>query len=142
MYVDNGHEMGAKRLLIVEEHVPFRQALAWVLDRKLGLETVAEAGSLAEARAGVLDGGADIAIVELKLPDGDGVDLIFELDDAGFRVLVLTVNSDPGWHARALAAGAEEVLTKMASLEEIKGAMMRLASSREQSLPSESGGPR
>lgn len=119
------------RLLLVEDRGLFRQGLACVLDREPGFEVVGQAGSLAEARVRVSGGEPDVVVAELELPDGDGVDLISELYNIGFRVLVLTISLDPDRHARALEAGAEEVLTKMASLAEIREAIKRLARAQE-----------
>lgn len=68
------------RVLLVDDHGSFRRALAMYLEREADLEVVGEAGSVAEgcglAREGVR---FDVAVVDLGLPDGDGVDLIREL---------------------------------------------------------------
>ena len=71
------------RIMLVEDHVSFRQALAFMLDRDPGFEVVAQAGTLTEVRRG-LDGrkipeGIDAAIIDLALPDGNGADLIGDL---------------------------------------------------------------
>ena len=121
-----------KRVLLVDDHVLFRQCLACVLDRSNpGFEVVGQAGSLAEVRASKEAGGIDIALVDLGLPDGDGVELVRELREANppVPVLVLTTVFDPAWHARAREAGAEGVLTTAASLQEIFEASKRVAAS-------------
>jgi DNA-binding NarL/FixJ family response regulator len=116
-----------KRVLLVEDHAAFREALARVLEWDAGFEKVPQAGSLNEGltRAGVLD--VDVAVVNLGLPDGDGVDLIAKMrkTEPDVPVLVLTLSRDPAHHARALEAGAERVLTKDASIEEIVDAVRR-----------------
>ena len=118
------------RVLLVEDHAAFREALAKVLQWEAGFEKVPQAGSLSEglARTGVLDGDLDVAVVNLGLPDGDGTDLIARLrrTEPDVPVLVLTLSRDPARHARALEAGAERVLTKDASIEEIVDAVRRL----------------
>lgn len=116
-----------KRILFVEDHASFRQALTEVLGRA-DLGEVSQAGTLAEGRELGSPGEVDIAIVDLGLPDGDGLELIGELRTAIPRapVLVLTVSVDPGTHARALDAGADEVLSKTAPLAEIVEAIQRL----------------
>jgi DNA-binding NarL/FixJ family response regulator len=118
-----------KRVLLVEDHAAFRESLAKVLEWEAGFEKVPQAGSLGEgpARAGVLDGDLDVAVVNLGLPDGDGVDLIAKMrkTEPDVPVLVLTLSRDPAHHARALEAGAERVLTKDASIEEIVDAVRR-----------------
>ena len=59
------------RVLLVEDHAAFREALAFLLGREPDLEVVAQAGSLAEAR-GALGGSLDVAVVDLGLPTGTG----------------------------------------------------------------------
>jgi DNA-binding NarL/FixJ family response regulator len=66
------------KLLLVDAHSSFRQALAFVLNSEAGLEIVAQAGTLDEGRR-TLD-GSDLVAVEPLLPDGDGLELISDLD--------------------------------------------------------------
>src|SRR5215204_3507579 len=75
------------RLLLVEDHASFREATASVFEREPGFEVVGQAGSLAEARKMLEDGAseADVALVDLGLPDGYGGDLIKELRAADPR---------------------------------------------------------
>ena len=117
-----------KRVLLVEDHAAFREALAKVLEWEVGFERVPQAGSLSEglARAGVLD--LDVAVVNLGLPDGDGTDLISQMrsTEPDVPVLALTLSQDPARHARALNAGAKGVITKDSSIEEIVDAIRRL----------------
>ncbi len=117
-----------KRVLLVEDHAAFREALAKVLTWAAGFENVPQAGSLSEGLARVLDGDLDLAVVNLGLPDGDGTDLIAQMRRTGpdVPVLVLTLSRDPARHTRALDAGAQRVLTKDASIEEIVDAVRRL----------------
>ena len=117
-----------KRALLVEDHAAFREALTKVLEWEAGFEKVPQAGSLSEglARAGVLDGDLDVAVVNLGLPDGDGTDLISQMRSTDVPVLALTLSQDPERHARALDAGAKGVITKDSSIEEIVDAVRRL----------------
>lgn len=70
---------------------------------------------------------ADLTIVDLDLPDGAGVDLIGELRGVApdVPVVAITTSRDPERYARALQAGADEVLTTAVSGEEIIGAARR-----------------
>ena len=71
------------RILLVEDHASFRQTLAYVFDQQPDFQVVAQAGSLAEARR-TMDGSetADLGVIDLSLPDGEGTDLIAELREA------------------------------------------------------------
>ena len=130
-----------KRVLLVEDHAVFRQALALVLKREMDLREDAQAGSLAAGRAcvAVLYGAIDLAIVDLLLPDGDGTELIRELHqrEPAVPVLALAESKDRERYARAFEAGAGRVLAKSASLEEVLAAVRRLGRSGAPFRPTE-----
>jgi DNA-binding NarL/FixJ family response regulator len=104
------------RVMLVEDHIAFRQSLALLLSREPDLEVVAQAGSLAQARQ-MLDSRLDVAVLDLGLPDGDGRELIGELRrrNAGISILVLSVMLGPSHLEEVLKAGADAVLHKVAS---------------------------
>ena len=116
------------RVILVEDHIAFRQSLALLLSREPDLEVVAQAGSLAEARE-LLNSRLDVAVLDLSLPDGDGRELIGELQraNAGISVLVLSVTIRPGRLEEVLKAGADAVLHKVASPATIVEEVRRLA---------------
>ena len=118
-----------QRLLLVEDHASFRQTLALVFGGEPDFEVVAQAGTVAEAREVMGDREADLGVVDLSLPDGEGVDLIEDLRQANphFAALVLTASLDRAEHARAVEAGAAGVLHKSADVDQILDAARRLA---------------
>jgi DNA-binding NarL/FixJ family response regulator len=123
--------MGATRtvrVMLVEDHVAFREALAFLLSREPDLEVVAQAGSLAEAREALLDGRLDVAVVDLVLPDGDGRELIGELRrrNSGVSVVVLSAAMGLGDLDEAVKAGADAVLDKVESPPTIAEEVRRL----------------
>jgi two-component system KDP operon response regulator KdpE len=119
--------------LLVEDDARFREAFARAVGQALAPERLevdfVEAGSLAEARARLLEGGLDAALIDVGLPDGDGLDLVREIDGgAGVRIptLVLTANLDHFVATRAVDAGAQRALSKVLSIPETVGAIKRL----------------
>jgi DNA-binding NarL/FixJ family response regulator len=118
-----------QHLLLVEDHASFRQTLARVFDQEPEFEVVAQAGSLSEARRVMEGRKADLGVIDLSLPDGEGVELIEDLREANplFAALVLTASLDREDHARAVEAGAAGVLHKSADVDEILDATRRLA---------------
>jgi DNA-binding NarL/FixJ family response regulator len=120
---------GPIRVLLVEDHASFRQALAFMLEREPGFEVAEQVGSLAEARR--LDGKAlenvEVAIVDLALPDGDGLDLIEDFSSRPETMtLVLSASLEPGRFARAVEAGASGVLHKSTPINDIVEAVRKL----------------
>lgn len=85
------------RVMLVEDQVPFRCAMASLLGREPDLEVVAQAGSVDEARSHAASVDFDVAVLDLGLTDGNGVDLIAELRavSPGAAVLILSANLDP-----------------------------------------------
>jgi DNA-binding NarL/FixJ family response regulator len=116
------------RILLVEDHASFRQTLAFVFDQQREFEVVAQAGTLAEVRRKMEDSVADLAVIDLTLPDGEGTELIEELREANpdFAALVLTASLDRTEHARAVEAGAAGILHKSADVDAILDATRRL----------------
>ena len=116
------------RLLLVEDHAAFRGTLALMLNRQPDLEVTSQCGSLAECRS--LGGFADIdvALLDLRLPDGDGAELIGELHQANphVKVLILTGSVEPNLLERILEVGADGLLDKTTSLAELAAEVRRL----------------
>ena len=114
------------RILLVEDHATVRQALAFFFEREPGFEVVAQAGSLAELAE--LEPDFDVAIVDLGLPDGDGIDAVRDLRRASPHgmVLILSGSLDRAQFARAVEAGATGALHKNAMLDEIVDAVKKL----------------
>jgi DNA-binding NarL/FixJ family response regulator len=102
------------RVLLVEDHALFRQALSLLLRRHPHME-VTQAGTLAEAR--LLLGSVDVVALDNYLPDGDGTDLIVEVRTNNPEASVLVLNDAPdSAHRRsALSAGADSVVSKVES---------------------------
>jgi DNA-binding NarL/FixJ family response regulator len=114
--------------LFVEYHSAFRQSAAVMMDREPDLEVVSQAGSVAEGRQKMAEGGIDAAIVDIPLPDDGAAELVRDLHEANpsIPVLVLTHLNDQGLFERFHEAGASEVLPKTIQLEEIFQAVRRL----------------
>jgi DNA-binding NarL/FixJ family response regulator len=117
-----------KRLLLVDDHDLFRQVLAVILQQHTDLKENLQAGSLGEARwvLANLGGEVDLAIVDLDLPEGEGAELLKDLRELEVPVLAFTAGGSLQRRARALRAGAGEVLSPATSGEKIVGVVKRL----------------
>lgn len=127
-----------KRILFVEDHTTFRQALANIIGRESDLCEVPQAGTLAEGRELGLLGEVDLAIVDLALPDGDGLGLIGELRaiNSGVSVFAISSTVEMTHPTDAIETGADGIIDKMdtpeAMFAAIRGAELCQASSRSQ----------
>ena len=117
------------KVMLVEDHADFRRLVAALLDREPDLEVVAEAGSLEETHSHAARVGFDVAVLDMGLPDGNGADLIGALREANpdAVILVLSASLDPTNLARAKEAGADGILDKVASSDEIVDTIRRLS---------------
>jgi DNA-binding NarL/FixJ family response regulator len=113
--------------LLVDDYPTAREPLAAVLRGELGVAVI-QAGSAAEARRALAGAPIDLAVVELDLPDGDGLALISEIlvTHAGAGVLALGASPDRGMVARATEAGAAGVVSKSAPVRDLVAALGRL----------------
>lgn len=125
------------RLLLVDDHVSFRQSLAFVFGHEPGFTVVAQAGSVAEARGRLAD--ADVAIVDIDLPDGSGVEIVREIRATNSRcmALVLTGSASNRQLAAAVEAGANGIMYKTALVDEIIDAVRRLGAGEQLLAPAE-----
>ena len=114
--------------MLVEDHADFRGVMASLVDRQPGLEVVAQAGSVDEARRQAASVGCDVAVLDLGLPDGNGADLIAQLRELcpGSAVLILSASLDAANLARTREAGADEVLEKFEDPAKVIEAIRRL----------------
>src|SRR5215212_8572570 len=103
------------RLLLVEDYILFRGALALMLKCQPDMEVAAQCVSLLECRS-LGDDFADIDVVllDLLLPDGDGTELIGVLRGANPRVkvLILTASLEPELLERMAEADVDAALDK------------------------------
>jgi DNA-binding NarL/FixJ family response regulator len=118
-----------KRVLLVEDSRALGESLVMELKREPDLVLVGQTGSPAECGNFVsAEGGLDVAIVGLFLPDGQGLSLIEGLRRFCPHVplVVLTPSLDPLDQERVVKAGADAVLGKDANPEEIVSTVRRL----------------
>ena len=123
-----------KRILFVEDDAAFRLVFAYAIREALadeGLDVAfVEAGTLAQARARLLESGLDAALIDVTMPDGDGLDLVGEIHDGGvgspIPTMVLTASLETSVAGRAMEQGASGALSKLASMPETIATIQRL----------------
>ena len=106
--------MRSLRLLVVDDHEVVRRGLVALLDRRSGFEVVAEAGSVAESITMAARHEPDLVIMDVRLPDGTGIEACREIRAARpeTRVVMLTSYPDEEAVLSAIIAGASGYLLK------------------------------
>lgn len=109
------------RLLVVDDHPVFRRGLLAVLSDVEDIEVVGAVGTGSAAIEAATAFAPDIILLDLNLPDTNGIDVTKKLVDSGFsgQVLVLTMYVEDAALVSAMEAGARGYLLKGASQEEI-----------------------
>lgn len=102
------------RVLVVDDHPFFRTGIVQWLNQQSDLQCCGEAGSIGEARKAIEKLKPDIVLLDLHLPDGDGLDLCSELSQSlpGTRILCLTHRDENTFAHRALRNGARGYVMK------------------------------
>ena len=113
------------RLLIVDDHEVVRQGLVALLDRRESFQVVAEAGTVAEAIEQARRHQPDIVVMDLRLPDGSGIEACREIrgELPATRVVMLTSYPDEEAVLSAIVAGASGYLLKQTRARDLVAAL-------------------
>jgi len=116
------------RILLAEDQAMMRGALALLLGLEADLEVVAQVGRGDEILPAALRERPDVALLDVELPGGNGIDAARELRAAlpECDVLVLTTFGRPGYLRRAMDAGARGFLVKDGPVEGLADAVRRV----------------
>jgi DNA-binding NarL/FixJ family response regulator len=102
------------RLLVVDDHEVVREGLVALLSRRNEFQVVAEAGTVAEALVAARRFEPDLVIMDIRLPDGSGIEACREIraEFPKIRVVMLTSYPDEEAVLSAILAGASGYLLK------------------------------
>ncbi|HVC92160.1 MAG TPA: response regulator transcription factor [Pirellulales bacterium] len=120
--------MKRARVLIVDDHPAVREALALRIGRQPDLEVCGEAAEMSEALRLLAHTRPDVAVVDIGLKSGSGIDLIKRIKDQddGVRMLVWSMHSESLYAERALRAGALGYVNKDQATDTIVEAIRRV----------------
>jgi DNA-binding NarL/FixJ family response regulator len=109
------------RILLVDDHLLFREGLAGLLKTQPDMSVVAEAGTVAEAIALARDLEPDLILMDFSLPDGTGLDATMAILKAqpAIKIVFLTFHDDDQRLFAALRAGARGYLLKNVSTSKL-----------------------
>lgn len=109
------------KVILVEDHVIFRTGLKTILDDEPCIEVAGETDKGAESLAMVLSLRPDVVIMDIRLPDLDGIEATRRILDAvpDCKVIMLSMHNEPEIVCAALVAGALGYLLKDCAAEEL-----------------------
>jgi DNA-binding NarL/FixJ family response regulator len=113
------------RLLVVDDHEVVRQGLVALIDRREKFQVVAEAGSVEEALDAARRFQPDLVIMDVRLPDGSGIEACREIraELPATRVVMLTSYPDEEAVLSAIIAGASGYLLKQIRARDLVNAL-------------------
>jgi two-component system, NarL family, response regulator DevR len=118
------------RVFLLDDHEVVRVGVRQLLDAEPGIEVVGEASTAAQALSRIPALRPDVAVLDVRLPDGDGVSVCRDIRsalDPPPACLMLTSFSDDEALFTAIMAGASGYLLKQVSGTDLVGAVRRLA---------------
>ncbi len=127
----------SKRIVIVDDHPLIRQGLDRLLSNGNRFVVCGEAGTGAEALQVLRETNPDLAIVDISLPDMDGIELSKKIvsEFPALKILVLSMHDDPGTASLALKAGARGYMVKQDAVEEIEVGLEEVLTGRRYISP-------
>jgi DNA-binding NarL/FixJ family response regulator len=122
------------KVYVVEDSVPVRERLVDMINEIEGFVVVGQAATFNGAVNGIRQTGPDIAIFDIQLADGSGIDALAEVrrELPGIRSIVLTNYTTPQHEKASADAGAEYFLDKSADFEKIAGILLSMKAEHDQ----------
>ena len=117
------------KIMLVDDHEVVRLGLRTLLERREGFSVVADAGSVAEAVAAAQQTQPDVIVMDVRLPDGTGVEACREIrsDRPETKVIMLTSYADDEAVYGSIMAGASGYLLKQTRGQSLAEAIERVA---------------
>jgi DNA-binding NarL/FixJ family response regulator len=117
------------RVVIIEDHTLVRQSLIKTLEAEPGFDVVGEAGRGDDGLNLIRQHKPDLAILDITMPGGNGLEIASQLRQAApdVRFLFLTMHEDDASISRAIGIGADGYVLKTASTDELLQAVRAVA---------------
>ena len=117
------------RVFLIDDHPVLRESLARALNAEPGMVVVGQAGTAGEALNEIPGARPEVVLVDLNIPDRDGIELLVALHTlySTVKLLVLSGYDDEYRVAEALRAGAQGYLVKTAEVAEVIDGIRRIA---------------
>jgi two-component system, NarL family, response regulator DevR len=117
------------RVFLLDDHEVVRQGLKELFNSERGFEVVGESGSAKDAEVRIPALRPDVAVLDVRLPDGSGVDVCRSIRslDSSIRVVILTSFDDDETRLAAIMAGAAAYVLKQILGKDLLDVVRRVA---------------
>ena len=117
------------RVLVCDDHLIVRQGIRQILADAPDIAVAGEAANGPDALARVREGGIDVVLLDIAMPQRDGLDVLkaLKLESPRLPVLMLSTYPDRQYAVRSLKLGAAGYLNKSADSEQLIDAIHRVA---------------
>ena len=121
MPMDSPSSNSKIKVFIVDDSLIVREHLVTMLDELAGIEIVGQAENVAEAINGIRILQPDVVILDIRMPDGNGIDVLqtIKQDEVGPMTIILTNYPYPAYRQKCLQAGADFFLDKSTEFDQI-----------------------
>ena len=121
------------RVLIADDHAIVCEGLKQIISSDPAFMVIAEVNTAAQAMQVVRAGGIDILLLDISLPDRNGIDLLKQLkqETPSLKVLICSLHHEDAYALRALRAGAAGYLSKQCASSTLLHALHQVATGRK-----------
>jgi DNA-binding NarL/FixJ family response regulator len=125
------------RVLIADDHSIVRQGLRQILSDTEDMLVAGEAENGSQAMRMIRDGGWDVVLMDVSMPERNGIDTLklLKKEFPKLPVLILSMHPEEHYAVRALKAGASGYLTKQSAPEQLVTAIRQVASGKKYVSP-------
>lgn len=133
MMPDAAQAHGILRVLIADDHAIVREGLKQIISGSSNIVVAAEAENGQQAIQKVRSGGFDVLLLDISMPDRNGIDVLKQVkkEFPALAVLMLTMHREDQYAIRAIKAGASGYLTKQSAPAELINALHEVAAGRK-----------
>lgn len=133
MMPDAAQAHGILRVLIADDHAIVREGLKQIISGSSNIVVAAEAENGQQAIQKVRSGGVDVLLLDISMPDRNGIDVLKQVkkEFPALAVLMLTMHREDQYAIRAIKAGASGYLTKQSAPAELINALHEVAAGRK-----------
>jgi len=125
------------KILIVDDHFLIREGFKKIIGQEVDMSVVASCQNAAEVMSFLSSGECDVAVLDIDMPETDGMALLQTLraQKPEIKILMLSIYSEAFFAIRALQSGASGYLTKKSAAEELVQAIREVYQGRKHISP-------